>query len=105
MSKYILVRSQSRSTSSASSSNFEINLSPPIRLYDAKRLKLEYMQIYGTIFNVDATNNNLDFFEDAKNKSIVAISPGIYDATSLGSSFQSALNRVNVPICGHPYAS
>ena len=92
---YILVRSLSRTTGSTSSSNFSISLNPPIRLERKKRLKLEYLQMYSTIYNIDATNNNLDFFENATNKSIIAITTGIYDATSLGTSLQTALNNAS----------
>jgi hypothetical protein len=96
MSDYdLLIKSSSRTTGSASSSNFTINLPESFNCKGRRFLKLKYLQCYNTIYNVDATNNALNFNENSANKSITPLTPSGYTGTTLATALQTALNTAS----------
>lgn len=95
MNNFILVNSQSRNSSlSSSSSNLTILLNDKIRLNGRTKLSLEYFVCYATIFQIDATNNKIDFFENATNKSST-LTNGFYDATTLATEIKTRLDATS----------
>ena len=96
MNNSILVRSLSRnSTLSTSSSSFVIQLNNnKIVLDGARKLKLKYFILYGTIYQVTSTSNYIDFNENSTNKSCT-ITPGFYDANTLASTIASTLTTAS----------
>lgn len=73
-----------------SSSNFTIQLPTNIILTRQRRLKLLYVQMYNTIYNIDNTNNWLDFQVGVTQYSI-QVPPGMYSASSLATSIQTLM--------------
>src|SRR6185437_544785 len=61
-----------------------------IILSKQRRLKLLYAGIYNTVYNIDNTNNYIDFSVGASTYA-AQLSPGIYSATTLASSLVTAM--------------
>lgn len=88
----IVIRSLSRQSSSTSSSNYIVQLNTPFIVGNKRKLKLVYFVCYNTIYNVSSSNNNIDFKSGATTYS-ASVSAGIYDATTLATSLQTAMNN------------
>src|SRR5438309_2063755 len=84
----ILINSNSRI--SGTSSNFTVQLPTNILVTKGKQISLQYLQMYNTIYNVDSTNNNVDFVVSAVNYT-ATLTPGSYSATSFASALQTAM--------------
>jgi len=88
---HIVIRSSDRHSSSSSSANARFMLHPGIRFGEAKRLKLEYAQVYNTVYNIQAdVNNNISL---AENKGAIltgSLNPGYYN----GETFAIEIARV-----------
>lgn len=95
MNNFIVVNSQSRNTVlSSSSSNFSVTLNDKVRLNGRTKVSLEYFVCYATIFQIDSTNNKIDFFENATNKSSTLTS-GFYDASTLATEIKTRLDATS----------
>lgn len=86
----IFISSSSRTPASASSSNFSIKFPTNNYLQDRKNMRLAYLGMYNTFYNVDATNNQMNFRVGVTTYTIT-ISPGQYDAVALAGLIQAAM--------------
>lgn len=91
-SESFLIRSASRDASSVSSSDCKIFLRQPIDLISTK-IKLDYLKIYNTIYNINSLNNKF-YFNDGAPKNFT-IPNGFYSSLSLGAELQSDLNNIS----------
>src|SRR5271154_1704736 len=90
MSFKLLVESFSRTTSSTSSSNFTVSLPNPFYVNDYKYIRLAYAMLFNTMYNVDASNQNIDI--KISGVSYLATVPvGVYNATTLAVALQTAM--------------
>lgn len=87
----VLINSQSRLSSSASSSNFSVQLPQPFYIHDFKYIRLAYCQMYNTIYNVTSANNNVDF-KVSGTSYVATVTAGTYNASTLATALASALN-------------
>lgn len=87
----LFISSASRTTASESSSNFAIKFPTNNYLQNRRNMRLAYLGMYNTFYNVDASNNNLNFRVGATTYSITAITPGSYDANTLAGLVQTAM--------------
>src|ERR1700722_17622481 len=95
MSYDLLIRSSSRASNSNNSSDFNIVLPESFDCRGKQFVELKYFQCYNTIFNINNSNNCLNFNENSTNKSITPITPSNYDAPTLASTLQTALNTAS----------
>ncbi len=95
----ILIRSKDRHTSSASSAAAKYLLTPGLSLGDEKkgirRLKLEYVQVFNTPYNIQTdVNDRLDY--DEYGIAWTAIIPaGYYSASSLATAIGTAMTATS----------
>lgn len=95
MDNYILIKSQSRNpTLSLSSSNFTILLKDKVILNGRKQLCLVNFLGYNTVYNIDSSNNTINFYENSTNKTAI-IASGFYNADTLASEIQVVLNNAS----------
>lgn len=95
MSYNLVVNSMSRSSTSASSSNFTVNLNNNINVNTNgyKYIKLSYLGMYNTIYNVDTTNQNIDI-KIASSTYTATVPIGSYNANTLASALQTVMTSV-----------
>src|SRR5215216_1841613 len=96
---YILKMSQpqrltisSMSRSFGSSSNFKINFSPPLDIFNKKILKLLSYTIFGSQYNINNSCNQL-ILNDGSNDKLITLTNGYYSASDLASELQNELNN------------
>ena len=90
--KNYVINSAKRTPNSASSSSFEIQLTKPI--LTPKSVKLKWLIIPNSIYNVrDGINNKLDF-TDTGGAHTITIPAGAYTITTLISQIQSQMTSV-----------
>lgn len=90
MSFKLLINSQSRQSNSTSSSNFSISLPSPLYLNDYNYIRLAYCMFYNTLYNVNATNNNVDI-KTGGSSYTATVTAGVYNANNFASALQTAL--------------
>lgn len=83
MKESYIVRSINRSSTSTSSTYFSVML--PLPILDPKSVRLKYVSIPNTIYNINTTNNNLSFNDPVNGTVSVNLSPGSYDISNLTS--------------------
>lgn len=86
----ILVNSASRISSSVSSSNFKIQFPNNIYLQERRYIRLAYVGMYNTFYNVNSTNNFINF-RVGVTVYTTSVAPGIYNANTLASALQTAM--------------
>lgn len=87
LSDSILIRSADRTSSSASSSNFQIQLPVPLK----DKYLLIYSLIPNSLYNVDSTNNVIYWRENSTNKT-GTVTPGTYTYSSITTAIKSAMD-------------
>lgn len=86
--KEIVVDSRDRTVGSTSSSDFTVTLQKRL---DLASIGVKSANIFYTWYNINSTNNNIDFSEGA-GELTATVTPGCYTSTTLKSALETALN-------------
>jgi hypothetical protein len=99
--KYLLVNSADRTSSSSSSSDFQINLKPAI--FGIKSIKLISAQLPTTFYNIRTGVNDRVCFNRSSTNYSAQIAAGNYTIAGLLSSIQTAMNALdaNSYVCSY----
>lgn len=89
--KTLVINSQDRTSGSTSSANFLIRPSHAIDLTPYNKISLKYAHIYGSIYNINDSNNTIDLYE-SKTETKVSLVNGFYTGTSLASHLKTRLD-------------
>ena len=96
MDNYLLIKSQSRNpTLSLSSSNFTILLNDKVMLLGRKQLGLVNFIGYNTLYNIDSSNNKIDFYENLIVMPPATLASGFYNANTLATEIGNALTTAS----------
>ena len=88
----IILDSRDRISTSPSSSDFELILNNSVRV---KKLKVEYIWIPGSFYNITSSNNKIHINEAIGGAKTATLTPGSYTASTLAIEMQTQMNTVS----------